>query len=166
MVNELLELLESNEEVAQSQRWHPEGNALYHMLQVYALARERTDDPCLQAAALVHDVGKVLDSQDHAQTGAGLLEGLLAPRVIWLVQNHLDLVTAPCATRRALRGTRELHDLQLLRAWDLAGRVPGARVWPASCAVEQLFGLGASLLIDPIAGEPAPMNHEPRKERF
>lgn len=166
MVHELLELLESNGQVAQSERWHPEGNALFHMLQVYALARDRTDDPCLQAAALVHDVGKVLGSQDHAQTGADLLEGLLAPRVVWLVQHHLDLATAPYATRRRLRGTRELRDLQLLRALDLAGRSPVARVPSARCAVEQLLGPGASLLIDPIAGEPAPMTHDPRKERF
>ena len=46
---------------------HPEGDALYHSLQVFHLAREaRPYDEEFLLAALLHDVGKAVDPQDHA----------------------------------------------------------------------------------------------------
>jgi hypothetical protein len=47
-------------------RNHPEGDALYHSLQVFELARcEAPWDRDLAAAALLHDVGKAIDRRDH-----------------------------------------------------------------------------------------------------
>jgi predicted HD phosphohydrolase len=126
MHHDLLDLLRALDGVRQHHRHHPEGDALYHSLQVFDHARRDTRDRALWAAALLHDVGKALAGPDHDETGADLLEGIVSGRVVYLVRHHLDLLRAPGATRRRLRGTRTLADLERLRRWDLAGRVPGA----------------------------------------
>src|SRR3954471_1964849 len=55
-------LLAPLEGVKQNPRYHPEGDALYHSLQVFELARlERSYDEEFLLAALLHDVGKAID---------------------------------------------------------------------------------------------------------
>lgn len=145
--DELLELLLALDGVRQDPRYHPEGDALYHSLQVYQLARRATDDPALHAAALLHDVGKALGG-DHDEEGAALLDGLVHPRVVWLVRHHLDLLRAPSLTRRRWQGAR-LRDLEALRRWDLAGRSPTAPVCTPEFAMNEL--MRRAHLIDPDA---------------
>lgn len=147
MHQELLELLLALDGVQQDPRWHPERDALYHSLQAFDLARRDSDDRALWAAALFHDVGKALGSADHAEVGADLLDDLLAPRVVWLVRHHLDLLDAPAATKRRLRGTKELADLQRLRRWDVGGRSPFASVLSPEAAIADLFAEGDGALI-------------------
>ena len=51
-----------------SPKYHPEGDALYHSLQVFELAREeRPYDEEFLLAALLHDVGKAIDPSDHVE---------------------------------------------------------------------------------------------------
>ncbi len=138
MDDDLLELLLALDGVAQSPKFHPEGCALFHSLQVFDLARQATSDLDLWAAALFHDVGKAVDGASHDEIGADLLEGLVSDRVVWLVRHHLDLLRDPRRTRRRFLGTPELLDLELLRAWDLGGRRPQARVLPAEEAFDLL----------------------------
>jgi hypothetical protein len=58
------------ENVQQSPKYHPEGDVLYHSLQVFELAREhRPYDEEFLLAALLHDVGKGLDRSDHVAAG-------------------------------------------------------------------------------------------------
>jgi hypothetical protein len=128
MYDELLELLVALDGIPQSPRFHPEGDALYHSLQVFDHARRETSDPALVAAALLHDVGKSLRSPEHDADGADLLGGLVNDRIEWLVRHHLDLLRAPALTYRTLRDDPRLRDLELLRRWDLAGRSPRATV--------------------------------------
>jgi hypothetical protein len=142
MHQELLDLILALDGIRQDPRYHPEGDALYHTLQAFDLARRDTDDRALWAAALFHDVGKALGSADHAEVGADLLDGLLAPRVVWLVRHHLDLLDSPGATKRRLRGSRELADLQRLRRWDVGGRSPRAAVLTPDAAIGILFEEG------------------------
>ena len=125
---ELLELLLALDGVAQAPRYHPEGDALYHSLQVFDIARRDTDDPELWAAALFHDVGKACpdDEATHDEVGADLLEGLVPERVVWLVRHHLDLLREPARARRRHRACPWLPDLERLRRWDLAARSPTA----------------------------------------
>jgi hypothetical protein len=146
MIQDLLDLLLALDGVRQDPRWHPEGDALFHSLQAFELARRESPDPQLQAAALLHDVGKALGSADHAGVGADLLDGLVAPRVVWLVRHHLDLLDDPAATKRRLRGTAALADLQRLRRWDVGGRSPRASVLQPDAALGVLLDGGLDAL--------------------
>jgi len=121
-------LLTSLDSVRQNTRYHPEGDVLFHSLQVFQHALKACADPELWAAALLHDVGKAVNSHNHAEIGANKLEGLFSPRIVWLIRHHLHLLIAPRRTRRWLHNTPQLHDLELLRAWDLKGRSPYATV--------------------------------------
>jgi hypothetical protein len=138
MDTELYELLTALDGVRQDRRYHPEGDALFHSLQVFLHARRDTDDPELLAAALLHDVGKAWDDGDHALSGACLLDGLVSDRVIWLVEHHLDLLRHPRRTRALLLGTPQLRDLERLRGWDLAGRDPRAHMPSIEWALSHL----------------------------
>lgn len=132
MYDELLELLEALDGVSQDPVYHPEGDALFHSLQVYQLAAEDDAEPELLAAALLHDVGKASAGRDHDIVGAELTVGLPS-RTRWCIAHHLDLLRDPRGTRARLYGTSQLADLEKLRTWDVAGRDPSARV----CSVEQ-----------------------------
>ena len=118
----LLPALLNLEGVEQSPQYHPEGDALYHSLQVFELAYNETNDPELWEAALFHDLGKAIDSPCHELVGAEMLAGLLPSRVIWLVEHHLDLLKHSARTRKKLSGSQQLTDLEQLRRWDLKGR--------------------------------------------
>jgi HD domain len=141
MNDELFSLLAALDGIPQSPKYHPEGDALFHSLQVFELARKATDDRVLWAAALFHDVGKAIDGPLHDEVGADLLEGLLPDRAVWLVRHHLDLLKDPRRTRRRWLGTPELLDLERLRKWDLGGRNPSARVIELESALDLVAGV-------------------------
>lgn len=132
MYEELLGLLEALDGVEQNPRYHPEGDALFHSLQVYQHAADDDAEAPLLAAALLHDVGKAVSGPDHDAIGAAMLDGL-PERTQWCVAHHLDLLRDRRHTQRHLANTPALRDLQRLRRWDLAGRDPFARV----CSPEQ-----------------------------
>src|SRR3954454_18291846 len=57
---------------------HPEGDGLYHSLQVFEQAKDRRPyDEEFLLAALLHDVGKGLDPADHVAAGLEALDGLV-----------------------------------------------------------------------------------------
>lgn len=148
MNDELFSLLTGLDGIEQSPRWHPEGDALYHSLQVFALARRATSDRVVWAAALFHDVGKAICGPTHDEVGADLLEGLLPARAVWLVRHHLDLLRDPRRTRRRWHGTSALRDLEQLRKCDVTGRDPRARVMDVEDAYDALFdGAGDALAV-------------------
>jgi HD domain len=125
-------------------RHHPEGDQLYHSLQVFELARERRPwDVEFAEAALLHDVGKAIDRRDHAAAGAEALEGLVSERVLWLVAHHMDAL----ALRQGALGRRQsarlraspwFDDLLELRECDEGGRVPGVAVGDLDEALHDL----------------------------
>jgi len=146
MHDDLVSLLAGLDGIQQSPRYHPEGDALFHSLQVFDLARRATKDRVLWAAALFHDVGKAIDGPLHDEIGADLLEGLLPAPAVWLVRHHLDLLKDRRLTRRRYAGTAVLRDLEQLRRWDLGGRDPRARVTSLEDALDVLFsGHGGAL---------------------
>ncbi len=127
-------LLEPLEGVKQSPRYHPEGDALYHSLQVFELARhERAYDEEFLLAALLHDVGKAIDPRDHVLAGLQALEGTITERTETLIALHMDALaykdgTLGARARGRLARSEEFEDLMLLRELDSRGRVPGAVV--------------------------------------
>src|SRR5436190_9123343 len=74
------------EEVKQSPVHHPEGDVLFHLLQVFELARdERPYDEEFLQAALLHDIGKGIDPSDHVAAALSVLEGLITDRTAFLI---------------------------------------------------------------------------------
>jgi hypothetical protein len=135
------------EEVKQSRQHHPEGDALYHSLQVFELARqERPWDQEFLMAALLHDVGKAIDPGDHVAAALEALEGMITPRTEFLIGHHMQAHAYRDGTlgeraKRRLRETDDLEDLLLLQQLDRGGRVPGRPVPSVGDALEYLRGL-------------------------
>jgi hypothetical protein len=132
------------EEVKGSPAYHPEGDVLYHSLQVFEQARERRPyDEEFLLAALLHDVGKGLDRGNHIAAGLEALEGLITERTRWLIEHHMDAHDYRTGklghrARRELESSADFEDLLLLRECDDAGRVPGATVCTVDEALEYL----------------------------
>ncbi len=79
------------ETVKQDPRWHPEGDALYHSLQVFQLAGEALPyDEEFQTAALLHDVGKAIDPREHVAAALEALDGYITPRTAWFIEHHME----------------------------------------------------------------------------
>lgn len=137
------------EAVKQNPKTHPEGDALYHSLQVFEHARAaRPYDEEFLLAALLHDVGKAIDPTDHVAAGVEALRGSVTDRALWLIAHQHDLPTPrnrdralSAKARRALDASEHLDDLKLLRDLDEAGRVAGAPVGGVEEALAYVKGL-------------------------
>jgi predicted HD phosphohydrolase len=142
------------EAIKQNPKYHPEGDALYHSLQVFHLAREaRPYDEEFLLAALLHDVGKAVDPQDHADAGAEALRGAITERTLWLIGHHMDLLisrerTLSARLRRELEASEYRDDLKLLRELDDAGRIPGMVVETLDDVLAYLKGLEHEAYLD------------------
>ncbi len=137
------------ERVKQSPQWHPEGDALYHSLQVYHLANQRLPyDEEFLLAALLHDVGKGIDPHDHVTAGLDALAGLITPRTTWLIENHMlvhELRAGKLGHRAKLRlqENESFEDLLLLGECDRLGRRIGVATTDLSDALEYIRELDA-----------------------
>ena len=142
-------LLGPLEGVKQNPTYHPEGDALYHSLQVFELARDlRPWDEEFLLAALLHDVGKAIDPSDHVSAGLAALEGTISPRTEFLIAHHMDAQAFQQGTlgqraKERLRQSEDFEDLMLLRELDTAGRRRGVRVCTVAEALEYLQILDA-----------------------
>ncbi len=131
--------LEPLERVKQSPKQHPEGDALFHSLQVFHLARDiRPYDEEFLLAALLHDVGLAIDPQDHVAAGIEALRGSVTERTLWLIEHQKDL---PPRAKREMNESEYTEDLMLLRELDQAGRVPGQPVDTLEEVLDYLKGL-------------------------
>lgn len=138
------ELLRPLEKVKQSPKHHPEGDALYHSLQVFQIAlRVREYDQEFLLAALLHDVGKGIDPEDHVASGVEALREYVTPRTLWLIENHMlahechDGTIGP-RVRRRLAASPDFEDLLLLSEIDRAGRRGGVIVPSIEEALEAI----------------------------
>src|SRR5262249_29561808 len=132
------------ESVRQPREFQPEGDALYHTLQVFELARdERPYDEEFLLAALLHDIGKGIDPADHVAAGLQALDGLITERTRWLIENHMlahdyGAGTLGSGKVQKLKASPDFDDLLLLSELDQKGRVPGATVGTVDEALEYL----------------------------
>lgn len=119
------------ESIFQSPRFHPEGDALYHSLQVFDLAmNELPYDEEFLLAALLHDVGKAIDPEDHVTAGLAALEGFITPRTHWLIAHHMEghrirERTIGARAHRRLQENESYDELVLLCRFDSLGRKQG-----------------------------------------
>ncbi len=151
--------LDPLETVKQNPKLHPEGDALFHSLQVFHLARDiRPYDEEFLLAALLHDVGKAIDPQNHVAAGIEALRGAVTERTLWLIEHQKDLTPRrdrstsgkdglsparpiPARKKRVIDESEYAEDLVLLRELDQAGRVPGQPVDSVDEVLEYLKGL-------------------------
>ena len=140
-------LLHPLESIMQRSDYHPEGDALYHSLQVFERAREmRPFDEEFLLAALLHDVGKAIDPGDHIAAGLQALDGLITDRTRFLIEHHMQAHeyragTLPPKQVRRLKASPDFDELLLLAEADEAGRVPGAEVGTLDDALRYLQDL-------------------------
>jgi hypothetical protein len=137
-------LLEPLDRVRLHRDTHPEGDLLYHSLQVFELARDaRPWDEEFVTAALLHDVGKGIDPFDAETSTLKALDGIVWERTIWFVENlstqhRLYNGTIGIRARRRLSQHEDGEDLKLLAKCDSDGRVPGRRVCELDEAIDYL----------------------------
>lgn len=127
-------LLAALEHVQQDNRTHPEGDALYHSLQVFELARQAYPyDEEFLLAALLHDVGKAIDPRDHVNATVRAIENCTSPRTRWFIEN-LPLArqwldgTAGRRLRARLESHPDFEQLVELARMDRQGRGLGVPV--------------------------------------
>ena len=128
------------ENVKESVAIHPEGDALYHSLQVFELAREAIPyDEEFLLAALLHDVGKAIDPRDHVAAGLEALDGFdhRADRVVDRAPHRRPVaprrdarraLPPPVGSRRRLRGTHAAGRVRSPRPCDRRNRCRSSRV--------------------------------------
>lgn len=135
------------EGVGQSKKHHPEGDVLYHSLQVFELARDELPyDEEFLLAALLHDVGKGIDPDDHVQAGLDALGEFITPRTAWFIEHHMEAHELADGTlgfraRQRLRESPDFDELMLLHQCDRGGRVPGMQVLELDDALDLLRDL-------------------------
>ncbi len=128
--------------------YHPEGDALYHSLQVFDHARDELPyDEEFLTAALLHDVGKAIDRADHVAAGLEALDGFITDRTAWLIEYHMlahQLAHGKLGARarRRLEKSEHYEDLLLLGRCDRAGRQPGVEAPELDEALAYLRELG------------------------
>ncbi len=136
--------------VKQNPVYHPEGDVLYHSLQVFELAREeRPYDEEFLLAALLHDVGKGIDPADHVGSALSALAGTITERTEFFIAHHMNAHLHRTgklghSLKRELEASPDFDDLMLLRQLDDAGRVPGAVVGTVDEALDFLKELERS----------------------
>ncbi len=128
------ELLQPLANIKQDPRFHPEGDALYHSLQVFQLACEEFPyDEELLTAALLHDVGKAIDRKQSHESTLKAIAGIVTERTFWFVEN-LPIATSlirgslGIRARKRIESTADFDELACLARCNLAGRQIGVPV--------------------------------------
>lgn len=138
------------ENVKQHPKYHPEGDVLYHSLQVYDLACDELPyDEEFLLAALLHDIGKGIDSEHHVESGLEALEGFITERTAWLIEHHMEAHrildgTIGARAHRRLRENESYDELVLLCHCDRGGRVAGVQTSELEEALDYVRELGFS----------------------
>jgi len=135
------------EQVHEDRRKHPEGDVLYHSLQVFELARQMLPyDEEFLLAALLHDVGKAIDPKDHIAAGLEALAGTITPRTAWFIEHHGEALLLHegrlgVRSRRRLEADESFDELLLLAACDRKGRVKGMQTADVVDALDYISAL-------------------------
>lgn len=109
---------------------HPEKNLQSHLLQCYRHACRETHCVDTIIAALVHDVGKMIQPLGHEQHSVTMIEPFVARKTLFLVENHMRVKTYLSGEMNKWSKVVELNshpwfaELVALHRWDLMARNP------------------------------------------
>ena len=130
LMNPLFCLLEKTKGLIQMEEHHPEGDVLTHSLQVLKWAFRESYDTDLILAAMLHDVGKAVETKGHDKVMSDILRPLVSPKTLWLVEQHMRIWYFLLGEMKKLSKVRELAEspwlpeLISLARWDKLGRNP------------------------------------------
>ncbi len=140
-------LLRPLAEVVLPRQRHPEGDALYHSLQVFWLVRDQAAyDEELLTAALLHEVGQAIDRRKPIAATLTALVNWITPRTTWFIEQLPAAIAKADGTLgarawRRLQSGENCEELVLLADCDLAGRERGVAVDDLESAVGYLRAL-------------------------
>jgi len=138
------------ENAKQSPKYHPEGDVLYHSLQVFDLARDELPyDEEFLLAALLHDVGKGIDKANHIAAALDALDGFITERTGWLIEHHMAAQhvldgTIGVRAHRRLQQNESYEELLLLARCDRLGRQRGVEAPDLDEALDYLRELATT----------------------
>ena len=94
-------------------------------------------------AALLHDVGKAIDREDHVGAGLEALDGFITARTAWLIEHHMiaqGLLDGSLGVRarRRLQRSDCYEELRLLAECDRDGRQVGVQVMELEEALQYI----------------------------
>ena len=110
------------ENVKQNPKHHPEGDVLFHLLQVFELARDTRaydEEFFFNRGAAAHDVGKGIDRYDHVRAGLDALDGLITERTAFFIAHHMEALEYKTGTL-GHRARKHLGSVGRLRRPDAA----------------------------------------------
>ena len=134
--------LDACEGIEQGNINHPEGDVLTHSLQTFKWACRESNDFDLMLAALLHDVGKSVDTLGHDSYGAKMLDGKVPDKTLFLIKHHMRIWDYLLGDMKRLvkcqflANHKWLPDLIQLARWDKLGRNPNVK--PEYCRVKIL----------------------------
>lgn len=130
----LFNVLEQCRGIHQAPEHHPEGDVFTHSVQVLWWAFKESTDIDLIFAAMLHDVGKRIDSKGHEKYSVKFVDGYISEKTEWLILNHMRFwyfVLGDMKKRskvESIAGHKWLPELALLARWDKLGRNPNKRI--------------------------------------
>ena len=91
IMDPLFYFLEQTKDIKQNKRYHPEIYVFIHSLQTMYCAFRETNDTDLLLAAMLHDIGKVVESHGHENIAVELLNDFCSVKTLWLIENHMRI---------------------------------------------------------------------------
>lgn len=134
IMNPLFSFLESTEGVVQIEIYHPEKDVFSHLLQTLHWAFRETYDTDLILAAMLHDIGKAVESHGHEQIAVKLLYDYCSVKTLWLIENHMRVWALILGEMQKLSKIKELilhpwlSELVHLARFDKLGRDPNKKI--------------------------------------
>lgn len=127
-INRIFLPLEKCRGVEQRDDYHPEGDVFVHSLQCLSHAFRESVDPELVLAAMLHDVGKIVDSKGHEKYACDILGDSVQLRTLWLINYHMRYYTYIDGEMRKMSKVKDFvsnvdfKSLAQLCRWDKMSR--------------------------------------------
>jgi len=130
----LFDALEQCRGVYQDPEYHPEGDVFVHSVQCLKWAMKESNDLDLIFAAMLHDVGKKIESKGHEKWSLKILEGQISDKTAWIIENHMRIWYYILGDMKKHSKVQELAthpwlpDLVQVARWDKLARNPNKKV--------------------------------------